>query len=319
MKKFKQLLEQHREKGRFKPVVPHNVPQTPGAVMKKEEIESLDEISAETKAAYTLKAKQQVKELEPHAKKGEYKDLAKNLIAKRKKGIAMAEGENKEMKDKDPCWKGYQMVGMKDKGGKKVPNCVPVKEEAEQITEDDLPVTTKKSKTVTVKHETSGKEKVIVDTPNAREENKKLGYHPMKEAAEKIQKHRPGWMTRMIKRDNPEMAKKLNQGKQMNKLMHKYGGKTSEEIAKMKKEAVDVPFEGGKPAKGTVTDKSGAKHSPMSRVKDIARKAMQKQMPKTKAKESSNKAEIVKKASKDSKEKFNPDPIVSNSIMKENK
>ena len=38
------------------------------------------------------------------------------------------EGENKEMKDSDPCWKGYQMVGMKDKGGKKVPNCVPVKE-----------------------------------------------------------------------------------------------------------------------------------------------------------------------------------------------
>ncbi len=24
-----------------------------------------------------------------------------------------------------PCWKGYTMVGMKNKGGKKVPNCVP--------------------------------------------------------------------------------------------------------------------------------------------------------------------------------------------------
>ncbi len=29
-----------------------------------------------------------------------------------------------EMK-KDPCWKGYQMIGMKDKNGRKVPNCVP--------------------------------------------------------------------------------------------------------------------------------------------------------------------------------------------------
>lgn len=29
--------------------------------------------------------------------------------------------ENKE----DPCWDGYHMVGMKNKGGKKVPNCVP--------------------------------------------------------------------------------------------------------------------------------------------------------------------------------------------------
>ena len=29
------------------------------------------------------------------------------------------------MKD-DPCWKGYQMVGMKKKGGRSVPNCVPL-------------------------------------------------------------------------------------------------------------------------------------------------------------------------------------------------
>ena len=27
--------------------------------------------------------------------------------------------------DKDPCWKGYKQIGMKKKGGKQVPNCVP--------------------------------------------------------------------------------------------------------------------------------------------------------------------------------------------------
>lgn len=27
---------------------------------------------------------------------------------------------------KDPCWDGHEMVGMKSKGGKSVPNCVPV-------------------------------------------------------------------------------------------------------------------------------------------------------------------------------------------------
>ncbi|MBC5774571.1 hypothetical protein H8S95_10910 [Pontibacter sp. KCTC 32443] len=27
--------------------------------------------------------------------------------------------------DKDPCWKGYEQVGMKSKDGKQVPNCVP--------------------------------------------------------------------------------------------------------------------------------------------------------------------------------------------------
>ena len=29
------------------------------------------------------------------------------------------------LKKKDPCWKNYEMVGMKMKGGRKVPNCVP--------------------------------------------------------------------------------------------------------------------------------------------------------------------------------------------------
>lgn len=27
--------------------------------------------------------------------------------------------------ERGPCWKGYQQVGMKEKGGKQVPNCVP--------------------------------------------------------------------------------------------------------------------------------------------------------------------------------------------------
>lgn len=39
--------------------------------------------------------------------------------------------EAKKMKGDDPCWKGYEMVGMKKKGGKEVPNCVPVKEEGD--------------------------------------------------------------------------------------------------------------------------------------------------------------------------------------------
>ncbi len=30
-------------------------------------------------------------------------------------------------KMKNPCWKGYQAIRMKKKGGKKVPNCVPIK------------------------------------------------------------------------------------------------------------------------------------------------------------------------------------------------
>jgi hypothetical protein len=33
----------------------------------------------------------------------------------------------KKRTTKDPCWKGYEQVGMKEKNGRLVPNCVPKK------------------------------------------------------------------------------------------------------------------------------------------------------------------------------------------------
>jgi hypothetical protein len=30
-----------------------------------------------------------------------------------------------KLMENDPCWKGYKQVGMKDKNGREVPNCVP--------------------------------------------------------------------------------------------------------------------------------------------------------------------------------------------------
>lgn len=36
--------------------------------------------------------------------------------------------ESKNLKEEsNPCWDGYEMVGMKEKDGKEVPNCVPKK------------------------------------------------------------------------------------------------------------------------------------------------------------------------------------------------
>lgn len=32
----------------------------------------------------------------------------------------------------DPCWDSHEMVGMKTKNGKKVPNCVPKRAEAKE-------------------------------------------------------------------------------------------------------------------------------------------------------------------------------------------
>jgi predicted RNA binding protein YcfA (HicA-like mRNA interferase family) len=56
--------------------------------------EQLDEISAKLKASYVSGAKKQIKQSEPFTKKGEeYRDIAKNFIAKRQKGIAKANEE----------------------------------------------------------------------------------------------------------------------------------------------------------------------------------------------------------------------------------
>jgi hypothetical protein len=38
--------------------------------------------------------------------------------------------------DKDPCWDNYEMIGMKKKGGRKVPNCVP-KVDEEKVDESN--------------------------------------------------------------------------------------------------------------------------------------------------------------------------------------
>jgi hypothetical protein len=117
----------------------------------------------------------------------------------------------------------------------------------------------------------------------------------------------------------------------------KYGSPASEtlvtkpykEPAKKMKESKDnsPPFDGPYTKdKGTVTDKSGAKHTPMSRARDLAKKAMKKQAdslkePSRLGEESSRKAEIVKSAAKkkkpDSKaDTFQAEPEISSTITK---
>jgi hypothetical protein len=89
----------------------------------------------------------------------------------------------------------------------------------------------------------------------------------------------------------------------------------------------DPPFEGPYTKnKGTVTDKSGAKHTPMSRARDIARMAMKKQAEKmkpAKVVKESKKADIVKGVVKSAKEKvmktkdkFEADPVLTSQITK---
>jgi hypothetical protein len=43
------------------------------------------------------------------------------------------------LSEKSPCWKGYKQIGMKDKDGRQVPNCVPIDEaEEDEINEYDV-------------------------------------------------------------------------------------------------------------------------------------------------------------------------------------
>lgn len=44
--------------------------------------------------------------------------------------------ERKKDKDGNPCWDGYEMVGMKTKGKKEVPNCVPKTESHKRKTNE---------------------------------------------------------------------------------------------------------------------------------------------------------------------------------------
>jgi hypothetical protein len=53
------------------------------------------------------------------------KDIATNAVA------------NYNLNEENPCWKGYKQIGMKEKNGKQVPNCVPI-DEAFFIGEDDI-------------------------------------------------------------------------------------------------------------------------------------------------------------------------------------
>ena len=69
-------------------------------VYAKYATQGVTEVSDAVKVDYKKRATQQVKDLTPHAKKGEYKDIAQNMISRRQKGIdrvtarGVAEGYN---------------------------------------------------------------------------------------------------------------------------------------------------------------------------------------------------------------------------------
>ena len=93
------------------------------AKMKKEEVEEIGEgkYSSSVRATYG----------------GKTETFPKEIYKKKAKKVEVKEG------DGDPCWDTHKQVGMKKKGGKMVPNCVPKNEEVE--TQNEGAAWTKKS------------------------------------------------------------------------------------------------------------------------------------------------------------------------------
>jgi len=82
--------------------------------------EQLDEISAQLKASYVSGAKKQIKQSMPYTKKGEeYRDIAKNFIAKRKSGIAKANEEVEQMDEISKETAGKYLTAPMGKGANK--------------------------------------------------------------------------------------------------------------------------------------------------------------------------------------------------------
>jgi hypothetical protein len=108
------------------------------------------------------------------------KPIGSDEVIKIKKSSTVSE-------DKDPCWKGYEMIGMKKKGGKPVPNCVPVKEE--QVEEAKM---TRKQKDMAVRrfmsHDPKAGESILKMGAKDRAENK--SFASAEKEANKWQKHR---------------------------------------------------------------------------------------------------------------------------------
>ncbi len=50
-----------------------------------------------------------------------------SIVDEKKKEAGLLQKKGKKKGLKNTCWKGYEAIGMKKKGGRKVPNCVPKK------------------------------------------------------------------------------------------------------------------------------------------------------------------------------------------------
>jgi len=174
-----------------------------GVLRKEEKEESCEDEAEEAVDKHEKKM---------HGKKGE---VAKHEKAMHKEDVKEPTGSLK-----DACWKGYTAVGMKMKNGRKVPNCVPVKEEEE------------------IDEELKGNQHKIDANKNG-----KVDKHDFKLLRAQTEKEKANSMKhgQQVKEDIQEASKTQENKfhKKLDKLVHGTFGSSSDE-KKMKEEVEEI-------------------------------------------------------------------------------
>jgi len=256
-----------------------------------EEVEQIDEISQETRHSYIHKAKKEIEQLKPHAKEGEYKDIASNIMKRRQAGVKKAVAKNlmsfkgrlKEDEELDEA-----TYGMNDH----------YSEITHTEKQDDKTITIRKPKYTKNRHALFVNDK----------------YHSVYGSHEGAKSN----IDRLKKEDVNEsrghkmIATKLANMERMKSVNIPTPQERREMEAKKKEQT--------KPQHTNVVDKSGAVHTPMSRAKHLARLAMKQYTTEDTNLNESRKTEIVKdiikKKKSENDDKFQKEPIITDTLVK---
>jgi hypothetical protein len=271
----------------------------------KEEVEQLDELSPSTISSYKTQAQKSIQQLKPHAEKGEYRDIAKNIMQRRTKGLAAAmkreeveQLDEKNVPTNPELWSrakalarskfdvypsayanGWASKWYKGKGG----GWRSVSEEVEQI--DELKKTT-------------------------------LASYAMK-AADQARNKKDAAIGHVRQRKGLVSSGEIEKSTKADKRIEGVKGA----IKRLAKEEKEVPFEPTKEKQKVVPGKHGKGYST---ARHLARMAMKKQVEKLKkpvkeSLEESRKVEIVKeimKKKKESEDTFQKDPTLTSQVQK---
>ena len=208
--------------------------------------------------------------------------------------------------DADPCWKGYKMVGMKNKNGRQVPNCVPGEGvpamKKEEIVQEGRP---------SQRHPLEGHE--------YHKKSDEALVHIAKDAhaaAEAMKGHNTTAENKYRDQANDSATvRHFRKTSGMPDWYKKKYGHMKEAFKPMDEPNFNLSIQ--------ARQKKADENKNTSTVKNIAKQAMKKQVSKMSVKESleeSRKAEIVKdilkKGKKSNDSNFEPEPVLGTTVVK---